>query len=72
MAVRCPALGGGRRAGHGVGGERVAGQRSIRQVRRKFDYRVMVPKRTVTPSGIPELVGALFADARDSVARHLP
>jgi peptidoglycan/xylan/chitin deacetylase (PgdA/CDA1 family) len=51
---------------------------NARSVRRRrppvqiIDYRVMVPKRTVTPSGIPELVGALFADAHDSVARHLP
>jgi len=37
-----------------------------------IDYRVMVPKRTVTATGIPELVGALVADARGSVARHLP
>ena len=37
-----------------------------------IDYRVMVPKRTVTPTGIPELMGALFADARGSVERHLP
>ena len=37
-----------------------------------IDYGVMVPKRTVTASGLPELVGALVADARDSVVRHLP
>ena len=37
-----------------------------------IDYSVMVPKRTVTATGIPELVGALVADARGSVARHLP
>jgi len=36
-----------------------------------IDYRVLVPKRPVTASGIPELVGALFADARGSVERHL-
>jgi peptidoglycan/xylan/chitin deacetylase (PgdA/CDA1 family) len=37
-----------------------------------IDYRVMVPKRPVTASGVPELVGALVADVRGSVARHLP
>jgi peptidoglycan/xylan/chitin deacetylase (PgdA/CDA1 family) len=37
-----------------------------------IDYQVMVPKRDVTATGIPELVGALVADARGSVARHLP
>jgi peptidoglycan/xylan/chitin deacetylase (PgdA/CDA1 family) len=37
-----------------------------------IDYRVMVPQRPVTASGVPELVGALIADARGSVARHLP
>jgi peptidoglycan/xylan/chitin deacetylase (PgdA/CDA1 family) len=37
-----------------------------------IDYSVMVPKRPVTASGIPELVGALVADARGSVARYLP
>ena len=37
-----------------------------------IDYRVMVPKRPVTASGVPELVGALVADASGSVARHLP
>jgi len=37
-----------------------------------IDYRVMVPKRPVTASGIPELVGALVADAHGSLARHLP
>jgi peptidoglycan/xylan/chitin deacetylase (PgdA/CDA1 family) len=37
-----------------------------------IDYQAMVPKRTVTATGIPELVAALVADARGSVARHLP
>jgi len=37
-----------------------------------IDYRVMVPKRPVTASGVPELMGALFADAHGSMARHLP
>ena len=37
-----------------------------------IDYRVMVPQRPVTASGLPELVGALYAEARGSVARHLP
>ena len=49
--------------------------RAVRQHRAPvniIDYRVMVPKRPVTASGIPELVGALVADARGSVARHLP
>jgi len=36
-----------------------------------IDYRALVPRRSVTASGVPELVGALFADARGSVARHL-
>ena len=50
-------------------------QRAVRQRRAPvnvIDYAVMVPKRPVTVSGIPELVGALVADARGSVARHLP
>ena len=49
--------------------------RAVRQHRPPvniIDYRVMVPKLTVTVSGIPELVGALYADARGSLARHLP
>ena len=49
--------------------------RAVRQHRAPvniIDYRVMVPKRPVTASGVPELVGALLADARGSVARHLP
>jgi peptidoglycan/xylan/chitin deacetylase (PgdA/CDA1 family) len=37
-----------------------------------IDYSVMVPKRPVAASGIPELVGALYAEASGSVARHLP
>jgi peptidoglycan/xylan/chitin deacetylase (PgdA/CDA1 family) len=37
-----------------------------------IDYRVLVPKRPVAASGVPELLGALVADARGSVARHLP
>src|SRR3954465_8641011 len=37
-----------------------------------IDYQGMVPKRAVTATGIPELVGALVADARGSVGRHLP
>ena len=32
----------------------------------------MVPKRAVDGERPPELVGALVADARGSVARHLP
>jgi peptidoglycan/xylan/chitin deacetylase (PgdA/CDA1 family) len=36
-----------------------------------IDYSVMVPKRPVTASGVPELVRALYADAAGSVARHL-
>jgi len=50
-------------------------KRAVRQRRppvNVIDYAVMVPKRPVTASGIPELVGALVADARGSVARHLP
>jgi peptidoglycan/xylan/chitin deacetylase (PgdA/CDA1 family) len=49
--------------------------RAVRQRRppvNLIDYSVMVPKRPVTASGIPELVGALVADAHGSVARHLP
>jgi peptidoglycan/xylan/chitin deacetylase (PgdA/CDA1 family) len=37
-----------------------------------IDYSVMVPKRPVVASGLPELVRALYADAAGSVARHLP
>jgi peptidoglycan/xylan/chitin deacetylase (PgdA/CDA1 family) len=50
-------------------------ERAVREHRppvNVIDYRVMVPKRAVTASGIPELVGALYADARGSVTRHLP
>jgi peptidoglycan/xylan/chitin deacetylase (PgdA/CDA1 family) len=50
-------------------------ERSVRHHRAPvniIDYRVLVPKRPVTASGIPELVGALVADARGSVERHLP
>jgi hypothetical protein len=49
--------------------------RAVRQHRppvNLIDYRVMVPKRPVTASGVPELVDALVADMRGSVARHLP
>ena len=49
--------------------------RAVRQHRPPvhiIDYRVMVPKRPVTAERLPELVGALVADARGSVARHLP
>jgi peptidoglycan/xylan/chitin deacetylase (PgdA/CDA1 family) len=49
--------------------------RAVRQRRppvNLINYSVMVPKRPVTASGLPELVGALVADARGSVARHLP
>jgi peptidoglycan/xylan/chitin deacetylase (PgdA/CDA1 family) len=37
-----------------------------------IDYRVMVPKRPVTASGLPELMGALFADMRGSLGRYIP
>jgi hypothetical protein len=37
-----------------------------------IDYGVMVPKRPVAASGIPELMGSLFADVRGSLVRHLP
>jgi hypothetical protein len=37
-----------------------------------IDYRVVVPRRPATASGLPELVGALVADAASSVGRHLP
>jgi peptidoglycan/xylan/chitin deacetylase (PgdA/CDA1 family) len=50
-------------------------QRAVRQHRppvNVIDYAAIVPKRPVTASGIPELVGALVADARGSVVRHLP
>jgi peptidoglycan/xylan/chitin deacetylase (PgdA/CDA1 family) len=35
-----------------------------------IDYSVLVPQRPVTPSGLPELVGALVADAAGAVRRH--
>jgi peptidoglycan/xylan/chitin deacetylase (PgdA/CDA1 family) len=37
-----------------------------------IDYSVLVPRRPITPSGLPELVGALFADAAGAVGRYLP
>ena len=49
--------------------------RAVRQHRPPvniIDYRALVPKRPVTASGVPELVGALYADMRGSVVRHLP
>jgi len=49
--------------------------RAVRQHRAPvnvIDYRVMVPKRPVTASGLPELMGSLYADARGGLDRHLP
>jgi peptidoglycan/xylan/chitin deacetylase (PgdA/CDA1 family) len=37
-----------------------------------IDYSVLVPRRPITPSGLPELVGALVADAAGAVSRYLP
>jgi peptidoglycan/xylan/chitin deacetylase (PgdA/CDA1 family) len=37
-----------------------------------IDYRVVVPRRPASASGLPELVGAFLADAAGSVGRHLP
>ena len=37
-----------------------------------IDYRVVVPRRPVTASGLPQLLGAVVADAVGSVGRHLP
>jgi peptidoglycan/xylan/chitin deacetylase (PgdA/CDA1 family) len=36
-----------------------------------IDYTAVLPRRPVSPSGLPELVGALVADASGSVGRHL-
>jgi peptidoglycan/xylan/chitin deacetylase (PgdA/CDA1 family) len=49
--------------------------RAVRQRRPPvniIDYSVMVPKRPVTVSGVPELVRALYADAAGSMARYIP
>jgi hypothetical protein len=44
-----------------------AGREPIRIV----DYREIVPPREVAAGGLPELVGALVADAAGSVGHHL-
>jgi peptidoglycan/xylan/chitin deacetylase (PgdA/CDA1 family) len=36
-----------------------------------IDYTAVLPRRPVSPSGLPELVGALVADASGSVGRYL-
>jgi peptidoglycan/xylan/chitin deacetylase (PgdA/CDA1 family) len=36
-----------------------------------IDYTAVLPRRAIAPSGLPELVGALVADAAGSVGRHL-
>lgn len=36
-----------------------------------IDYTAVLPRRSIAPSGLPELIGALFADAAGSVERHL-
>jgi peptidoglycan/xylan/chitin deacetylase (PgdA/CDA1 family) len=36
-----------------------------------IDYAAVLPRRPVTPSGLPELVGGLVADATGSLGRHL-
>ena len=46
--------------------------RAKRQPVQMIDYSVVVPKRSMVASGLPELVGALFADAAGSVTSHLP
>jgi hypothetical protein len=35
------------------------------------DYRAIVPRRDLAAGGLPQLVGALVADAAGSVQRHL-
>ena len=37
-----------------------------------IDYSVVVPRRGITPSGLPELMGALYGEAAGSVGRYLP
>jgi peptidoglycan-N-acetylglucosamine deacetylase len=49
-------------------------ERAVRERRdpvKMIDYRVVVPQRPMVASGLPELVGALFADAAGSVTSHL-
>ena len=49
-------------------------ERAVRERRdpvQMIDYGVVVPKRPMVASGLPELVGALFADAAGSVTSHL-
>ncbi len=46
--------------------------RAKREPVRMIDYRVVVPERSMVASGLPELLGALVADAAGSVASHLP
>jgi peptidoglycan-N-acetylglucosamine deacetylase len=36
-----------------------------------IDYTAVLPRRPVSPSGLPELVGALVADASGSIGRYL-
>jgi peptidoglycan/xylan/chitin deacetylase (PgdA/CDA1 family) len=36
-----------------------------------IDYTAVLPRRSIAPSGLPELVGALLADTAGSVGRHL-
>ena len=36
-----------------------------------IDYGAILPPRSIAPSGLPELLGALLADAAGSVERHL-
>jgi hypothetical protein len=50
-------------------------ERSVRAKRdpvQLIDYGVVVPKRPMTASGLPELVGSLVANAVGSVEIHLP
>jgi hypothetical protein len=45
--------------------------RDGRQPIQIVDYREIVPPRAVAAGGLPELVGALVADAAGSVEHHL-
>ena len=37
-----------------------------------IDYSVLVPRRPIAASGLPELFGALFADAAGALSQHFP
>ena len=52
--------------------ENVRAARAGRPPVNVIDYSVVVPRRPMAASGLPELVGALVADAAGSVGSHLP